>query len=135
VEHRYSTQNQLHSVLPVFPIRIALQRNLIDVFPEKELRVLCPNFHIHTSVNDLYIPTFGPPIFLLRIGRLIRGAAQFLFNEYLFLIFGIVSLQCVLSASPDRYRDPAIYRNADPDLDRDSAIYRNADLDPGFATK
>ncbi len=36
----------------------------IYVFPEKELRGLIPNFHIHVSVSDLYIPTFGPPIFL-----------------------------------------------------------------------
>jgi hypothetical protein len=39
----------------------------IYVFPEKELRGLRPNFHIHVSVNDLYctyIPTIGPPIFL-----------------------------------------------------------------------
>jgi hypothetical protein len=25
---------------------------------------LSPNFHIHVSVSDLYIPTFGPPIVL-----------------------------------------------------------------------
>ncbi len=37
---------------------------LIHVFPEKELRGLSPNFHIHVSVNDLYIITIGPPIFL-----------------------------------------------------------------------
>jgi hypothetical protein len=28
----------------------------IYVFPEKELRGLSPNFHIHVSVSDLYIP-------------------------------------------------------------------------------
>ncbi len=36
----------------------------IYVFPKKELRGLSPNFHIHVSVSDLYIPTFGPPIFI-----------------------------------------------------------------------
>jgi hypothetical protein len=36
----------------------------IYVFPEKELRGLSPNFHIHVSVNDLYIPRDGPHIFL-----------------------------------------------------------------------
>jgi hypothetical protein len=36
----------------------------IYVFPEKELRGLSPNFHIHVSVSDPYIPTIGPPIFL-----------------------------------------------------------------------
>ncbi len=39
----------------------------IYVFPDKELRGLSPNFHIHqihVSVSDLYIPAIGPPIFL-----------------------------------------------------------------------
>ncbi len=39
----------------------ALQRtnteNLKQIFPEKELRGHSPNFHIHVSVSDLYIPT------------------------------------------------------------------------------
>jgi hypothetical protein len=37
----------------------------IYVFPEKKLRGLNPNFHIHVSLGDLYIPTISPPIFLL----------------------------------------------------------------------
>jgi hypothetical protein len=36
----------------------------IYVFPEKELRDLSPNFHIHASVSDIYILTIDPPIFL-----------------------------------------------------------------------
>jgi hypothetical protein len=32
------------------------------IFPEKELRGLSPNFYIHVSVSDLYIPTIGLPI-------------------------------------------------------------------------
>ncbi len=38
--------------------------NPIYVFPEKELRALSPNFHIHVSVSDLYIPGNGLHIFL-----------------------------------------------------------------------
>jgi hypothetical protein len=34
--------------------------NHISVFPEKEFYRLCPNFHIHVSVNDLYIPRISP---------------------------------------------------------------------------
>ncbi len=30
--------------------------------PGKELRDLSPNFHIHVSVNDVYIPRIGPQI-------------------------------------------------------------------------
>jgi len=38
--------------------------NPIYVFPEKELRGLSPNFHIHVSVSDVYILRIGPRIFL-----------------------------------------------------------------------
>jgi hypothetical protein len=38
--------------------------NSIYVIPERKLRGLIPNFYIHISVSDLYIPTIGPPIFL-----------------------------------------------------------------------
>ncbi len=45
--------------------RSALQRqnaeNLNQIFPEKEYRGLSPNFHIHVSVSELYIPTMGLP--------------------------------------------------------------------------
>ncbi len=36
----------------------------ILVFPEKELRDLGPNYHIHVSLSDLYISSTGLPIFL-----------------------------------------------------------------------
>jgi hypothetical protein len=35
----------------------------IYVIPEMKLRGLMPNFHIHVSVSDLYIPTIGPRLF------------------------------------------------------------------------
>ncbi len=38
--------------------------NSKQIFPEKELRRLSPNFHIHVSVSDLYISTIGLPILL-----------------------------------------------------------------------
>jgi hypothetical protein len=49
----------------------ALQRQNTEIskqiFPEKEYRGLSPNFHIHASVSDLYIPTIGLPIVLEEI--------------------------------------------------------------------
>jgi hypothetical protein len=46
-------------------VRSALQRQNTEIskqiFPEKEYRGLSPNFRIHVSVNDLYIPTIGLP--------------------------------------------------------------------------
>ncbi len=38
--------------------------NFKQIFPEKELLRLSPNFHIHVYVNNLYIPTIGLPILL-----------------------------------------------------------------------
>jgi hypothetical protein len=44
----------------------ALQRtnteNLIQIFSEKELSSHSPNFHIHVSVSDLYMPIVDLPI-------------------------------------------------------------------------
>ncbi len=49
----------------------ALQRqnaeNLKQMFPEKEYRGFSPNFHIHVSVSELYIPTMGLPVLLEEI--------------------------------------------------------------------
>jgi hypothetical protein len=38
--------------------------NSKHIFPEKQLRGHSPNFHIHVSVSDLYIPTIDLPILL-----------------------------------------------------------------------
>ncbi len=58
-------------------VEAALQRQNTEIskqiFPEKEYRGLSPNFHIHTSVSDLYIPTIGLPILLEKICRPILG--------------------------------------------------------------
>ena len=45
----------------------------IYVFLFWELRGLSPNFHIHVSVSDLYIPRIGPHISSSRKGRPIVG--------------------------------------------------------------
>jgi hypothetical protein len=45
----------------------------IYIFSEKEYRGLGPNFHIHASVSDLYIPTVGLPILLEEICTPILG--------------------------------------------------------------
>jgi hypothetical protein len=47
--------------------------NPIYVFPEKELRVLSPNFRIHVSLSVFYIPRIGPHISFSRIGRSVLG--------------------------------------------------------------
>ncbi len=45
----------------------------IHVFPEKELRGLDPNYHIHVSVGDLYILRIDPQIFLQQNRQTYRG--------------------------------------------------------------
>jgi hypothetical protein len=58
-------------------IPAALQRqnaeNLKQIFPEKEYRGLSPNFHIHVSLSELYIPTMGLPFLLEKICGPILG--------------------------------------------------------------
>ncbi len=53
-----------------FQTGLALQRqnaeNLKQIFPEKEYRGLSPNFYIHVSVSELYIPTMGLSLFCWR---------------------------------------------------------------------
>jgi hypothetical protein len=40
---------------------------------QKEYRGLSPNFHLHVSVSEIYIPTMGLPVLLEEICRLILG--------------------------------------------------------------
>jgi hypothetical protein len=47
-----------------------------QIFPEKEYRGLSPNFHIHVSVIDLYIPTIGLPILLEEICGPLLGLCE-----------------------------------------------------------
>jgi hypothetical protein len=47
--------------------------NLKKIFPEKEYRGLSPNFHIHVSVSELYIPMIGLPFLLEEICEPILG--------------------------------------------------------------
>jgi hypothetical protein len=48
----------------IFPENFTHLENPIYVFLFWELRSLSPNFHIHVSVSDLYIPRIGPHISL-----------------------------------------------------------------------
>jgi hypothetical protein len=55
-----------HGLKNFFKKTYQLQRtneeNLKQIFLEKELRGHSPNFHIHVSVSDFYIPTIDLPI-------------------------------------------------------------------------
>ncbi len=48
-------------------------KNSIQIFSEKELRGLSPNFHIHVSMSVLYVPGIGLPILFHEICGLILG--------------------------------------------------------------
>jgi hypothetical protein len=50
----------MHLSYLFFTCFLYTKENPIYVFPDKKLRGLSPNFHIHVSVSDLD----GPPIFL-----------------------------------------------------------------------
>ncbi len=63
----------------------ALQRqnaeNLKQMFPEKEYRG--PNFHIHVSVSELYIPMMGLPFLLEEICGPILGIYKSLTDTWM----------------------------------------------------
>ncbi len=54
----------LGALVPVRTLQRQNAENLKQIFPEKEYRGLSPNFDIHVSVSELYIPTIGPPVLL-----------------------------------------------------------------------
>ncbi len=55
------------------------KEDLIYVFPEMKLRGLVPNFHIHVTVIDSYIPMIGPAI-CCKICRTILGIYESLID-------------------------------------------------------
>jgi hypothetical protein len=63
----------------------ALQRqnaeNLKQIFPEKEYRGLSPNFLIHVSECELYIPTMGLPFLLEEICGPILGIYMYISSQ------------------------------------------------------
>ncbi len=63
IQNKFQTRrnNKDHLSLPGFVHTVT---KILYVFPEKELRGLCPNFHIRMPVSDLYIPKISPHIFL-----------------------------------------------------------------------
>ncbi len=69
-----------------FPVRTLQRQNTEiskQIFPEKEYWGLSPNFHIHASVSDLYIPTIGLPILLEEICRPILGLYKSLSDTWM----------------------------------------------------
>ncbi len=58
-------------------------QNLKQIFPEKEYRGLSPNFHIHVSVSELYIPTMGLPFLLEGICGRILGIYKSLTDAWI----------------------------------------------------
>jgi hypothetical protein len=73
IDIRVDPSSPLYNVFKCLTVHhiISLQNaeNLKQIFPEKEYRGLGPNFHIHVSVSELYIPTMGLPFLLEEIYR------------------------------------------------------------------
>jgi hypothetical protein len=58
-------------------LHIHCNGNSVYIFLFWEWRGLSPNFHIHVSVSDLYIPRISPHISSSRKGRPIVGIYKF----------------------------------------------------------
>ncbi len=114
--------------------------NSKQIFPEKELRGLSPNFHIHVSVSYWYIPRICLPILCRKIcGPILviyksltdtwgnwDDAAQFLFWEYIngifFAVCVSVTVVWVFSVLPVRLQKPATLKRKRHIL-RESSIF------------
>ncbi len=70
---KYERKEILKTILKPASLQRQNAENFKQMFPEKEYRALGPNFHIHVSVSELYIPTMGLPVLLEEIRRLILG--------------------------------------------------------------
>jgi hypothetical protein len=57
----------MSACLRVYALQKTNTENSKQTFPDKELCGHSPNFHIHVSVSDLYIPTIDLPILLQEI--------------------------------------------------------------------
>jgi hypothetical protein len=69
--------------------------NPIYEFPEKELPGISPNFHIHVSVIDLYIPSNGPHIFLQQ-NRQADGGNIKIAHRHMNVEIGTGAWQCAI---------------------------------------
>jgi hypothetical protein len=49
-------------------LQMLCTEDLKQILPEMKLQGLVPNFYIHVSLNDLYIPTIGPQTQYSKIG-------------------------------------------------------------------
>ncbi len=58
---------------PGFTLQRTNTENCKRIFPEKEFGGHRPNFHIHVSVSDLYIPRISLPVLLQEILYLDRS--------------------------------------------------------------
>jgi hypothetical protein len=66
---QWSGQVIYYSRLRLRTLQMHYTENSKQIFPEIKLRGLVPNFYIHVSVSNLYIPTIGPQMQYSKIGR------------------------------------------------------------------
>ncbi len=80
-----SFEAYFHMIFNPFMTALHRQNTKISkqIFPEKEYRGLSPNFHIHASVSDLYIPKIGLPILLEEICIPILGLYKSLTDTWM----------------------------------------------------
>jgi hypothetical protein len=72
-EPSHTTMIPTRNLLPDATLQRKNAETLKQIFPEKEYPNLSPNFHIHVSVSELYIPTKVLPFLLEEICGQILG--------------------------------------------------------------
>ncbi len=65
--HRLFEETIESVIVETFALQRSSTESSKQIFPEKEERGQSPNFHIHVSVSDLYIPSIDLPVLLQEI--------------------------------------------------------------------
>ncbi len=111
-----------HKIKKWFTLQRQNAENLKQIFTEKEYRGLSPNFHIHASVNELYIPTMGLPFLLEEICGPILGIYKSLTDTWMWKLGLTPPAEAVLFSEKEYINGIAVAVYSVVSINKDGAL-------------